>query len=269
MNTNTTTDIQAAVRSTGLDVLLLAEYGSRAYGTATEASDRDLLGIYLEHDRQLYGLEMAETKGYRIHGDGEIELMGRSAKEFRSGADVVEMHFHPLRKYVSLAAKGNPTVLSAMWATGALAHVGSPAGDLLTAHRDGFLSKHAGYRHAGYARSQREALLGLTNKRTNRQELVRIHSYDTKYAMHMVRVLLAGLDLVRERNFHLPMKPEQVKLLREIRGGEVELEDLLTLSEKLEHDLTTETEDSNLPDSVDYDAINDLLRLIRNEHLGR
>lgn len=264
-----TPDLQAAVESTGLDVLMLVEYGSRAHGTAVESSDHDLLGIYVEHDHQLYGLERVDTQNYRLHADGELETMGISESESRSESDDVELHFHPLRKFVSLAAAGNPTVLSTLWTPDSSIIVHSGASELLFSNRDAFLSKHAGFRHAGYARSQRNAMLGLTNKRTNRPELVAIHGYDSKYASHMIRLLLAGLDLVRERTIHLPMKPEQIELLQEIRRGELELDDILTLSEKLENDLTEETESSSLPDSVDYGFMNDLLREVRNEHLGR
>ncbi|MFF2053725.1 DNA polymerase beta superfamily protein [Leifsonia sp. NPDC058194] len=261
--------LRAAIDSIGVDVMALIEYGSRAHGTADENSDHDLIGIFVEHDHQLYGLERAETLIYRIHPDGKLQRMGVSDAETRSGADVIELSLHPLRKFVSLAAGGNPSVLSTLWAPAVLQLTGGRASALLIGHRDAFLSKHAGFRHAGYARAQRDALLGRTNKRTNRPELVSAHGYDTKYAAHMIRLLLAGLDLVRDRAFHLPMKPEQVEIIREIRRGEIALDDLLTLSEKLETDLTTETEDSELPDSADIAAINDLLRQIRNTHLLR
>lgn len=263
--------VASSVQTTGLNMLLLLEYGSRAHGTATEESDHDLLGVYVEHDRQLYGLESAETQNYRLHPGGELEEMGVSANESRSDANTVEMSLHPLRKYVSLAAAGNPTVLSTLW-TNTRSDLGmttSPAGELLLSNRDAFLSKHAGFRHIGYARAQRNSMLGLANKRTNRPELVERHSYDTKHAAHLVRLLLSGLDLVRERTYHLPMKPEQAELLLEIRRGELSLEDVLALAEKLESELTTEVEDSSLPHTVDYGFLNDLLRQVRNEHLGR
>jgi hypothetical protein len=242
--------LREAVESTGLNVLML--------------------GIYVEHDRQLYGLEAAETQSYRLHADGELVRMGVSNKP-RSHADDIEFLLHPLRKYVSLAAAGNPSVLSTLWSdTGSdLGVLTSPAAELLLAHRDAFVSKHAAFRHAGYARAQRDALLGLTNKRTNRPELSLVHGFDSKYASHLIRLLMAGLDLVRERTYHLPMKAEQTELLLEIRRGELTLDDVLTLAEKLERELMCETEDSSLPDSVDFGFLNDLLRQVRNEHLDR
>lgn len=41
----THTTLESAVRYTGLNVAMLVEYGSRAYGTANDASDRDLLVV--------------------------------------------------------------------------------------------------------------------------------------------------------------------------------------------------------------------------------
>jgi len=261
-------DLLSAVRATSLDVAMLVEYGSRAYGTANVSSDRDLLGVYVEHDHEIYGLRSADTQVFRYDDDGELTQMV-SENDPRAEATDVEMVFHPLRKYVSLAAAGNPAVLGTLWSTAELKVLPSAAGELLAEGRALFLSKHAGFRHAGYARAQRNALLGHTNRRTNRPELIALHGYDTKYAAHLIRLLMAGLDLVRDRVFHLPMKPEQLEQLAEIRHGEVPLEDVVTLSEKLEQELTTETEDSDLPDSADYDAINDLLRQVRNVHLDR
>ena len=263
------TDLQPAIESTGLDVLMLVEYGSRAHGTADENSDRDLLGVYVERDREVYGLETAQTRKYRLHPNGGVQYLGANSKHERSGSDVVEMEFHPLRKYVKLAAAGNPTVLSAMWSPEHLDVVHTDAGELLAAHRDAFLSKHAAFRHAGYARSQRGGLLGTSNKRTNRPELIAQFGHDVKYSSHLIRVLYAGLDLVRDRTIHLPMKPEQLELLREIRRGEVPLDDVVTLSEKLEHELETEAADSDLPEEADWSLVNDLLRDVRNLHLGR
>lgn len=192
-----------------------------------------------------------------------------SENDPRSREDDVEMILHPLRKFVGLAAAGNPSVLGTLWSSPQHHVMPSAAATLLSAHRHLFLSKHACFRHAGYARAQRDALLGRTKRRTNRPELISKYGYDTKYAGHLIRLLLAGLDLVRDRQFHLPMKPEQIDQVLEVRRGEVSLDDVIAWSEKLEHELIAETEESDLPASVDYDLVNDLLREIRNVHLDR
>jgi predicted nucleotidyltransferase len=115
-----THDLRAAVDSTGLNVLSLVEYGSRAHGTAVESSDHDLLGIYVENDDQIYGLEKAQTQVYRLHSDGKLEVMGISQSPSPAAADDIEMQFQPLRKFVSLSAAGNPTFLSTLWSPDSL-----------------------------------------------------------------------------------------------------------------------------------------------------
>jgi len=251
--------------------MFLVEYGSRAHGTNVEASDHDLLGIYLETDAQLYGLDIAETQKFRVRADENnspvFEPMLHSPNQSRSNADDTDMHFHSLKKFVSLAAAGNPTVMSVLWSPEPI--ITTAAAELLVVRRDQFLSKKAAYRHAGYARSQREAMLGINNKRTNRPELIQIHGFDSKYAAHMIRILLAGLDLVRDRTVHLPMKPEQIALLLSIKNGEVSLDEVLAMSHELEAKLEKEAEASDLRDKVDMTQINVTLREVRNAHLGR
>jgi predicted nucleotidyltransferase len=262
-----TQTLESALHRTGLDIVMLAEYGSRADGTATADSDHDVIGIYVESDAQIYGLDKASIENFRLHPDGRLETMGIVGNESRSASDVVELSLRPLRTFVSLAAGGNATALSTLWSSETI--VRTSTSDLLVKNRDVFLSKHAARCHAGYGENQRNALLGLTNKRTNRPELSNRHGYDTKYASHMIRVLLVGLNLVRDRAVHLPMKPEQVELLLEIRNGELTLADAVALSEKLHSELIEETAASDLPDRVDFTLINDLLRIVRNEHLDR
>ncbi|MBC9927171.1 DNA polymerase beta superfamily protein [Leucobacter sp. cx-169] len=263
-------EVLDAVAPLELSPMMLVEYGSRAYGTATDQSDHDLLGVFVESDAELYGLDTAATCNFRLRRDGRLEKMGVSANEAKSAHDVVEMHFHPLRKYVSLAAAGNPTVLSTLWTDlgGEDSILAGDAAEKLTANRDLFLSKHAAYRHAGYARSQREAMLGLSNQRTSRPDLVEAHGYDVKYASHMIRILISGLDLVHDRTYHLPMKDEHLELLREIRDGQYSCDDAVAMSEKLEHDLVTAAEDSSLPESVDFTKLNALLKEVRHRHFG-
>lgn len=267
--TITALDLQSAVDTSGLDILLLAEYGSRAHGAHTSDSDHDLLGIYVERDHELYGLQRPETLSYRIGSDGQLAALQHTPSQTPSAEGIVEVTFHPLRKYVSLAAAGNPTVLSVLWSHELLFTTISPAGAELIANRDLFLSRHAIFRHAGYASAQRDELLGLRRRRTNRPALLERHGFDVKAASHMIRLLQAGLDLARDRELYLPMKSEQIELLMEIRAGAYSLDDVVQLSYKLEHDLADAIDESDLPESADMDGLNVLLRRVRNEHLGR
>lgn len=231
------------------DVLLLAEYGSRAYGTATVDSDHDLMGIYLESDYQIYGLAEAKTR--------QTDLGRRS-----TSADT-DVTLHPLRKYVSLAANGNPTVLSLLWSTEDLIEYRHAAADLLIDHRELFISRRAVTAHLGYAMSQYKALTGQRTKRTNRPELIERYGYDTKFAAHLLRLLLQGIELVRDHRYTLPMPPEQRLLLKEVRQGKPSLEDVLDRADELTARLRRLEVENDLPERPDMDAVNSLLRGIR------
>ena len=68
---------------------------------------------------------------------------------------------------------------------------------------DAILSKRAGRGYRGYLGGQRERLLGSRGqKRVNRPELVEAHGYDTKYAMHAIRLGYQGIELLETGRAH-------------------------------------------------------------------
>ncbi len=231
------------------DLLILAEYGSRAYGTATASSDHDLMGIYVESDAQIYGLEVAQTR--------------QTAHGRRSTAHDTDVTLHPLRKYVSLAASGNPTMLSLLWSPEHLIKKTSPAATLLIANRELFVTRRAITAHIGYAASQRRALTGERAKRTNRPELVAEHGYDTKFAMHLLRLLIQGIELAENGAYTLPMEPAALGLLRDVRAGRVALERVLEHADALTEELQRLATTVSLPERPGPAVVNELLLRVR------
>ena len=246
--------------------LFLAEYGSRATGTAHEGSDHDLLGPYIPSREALYGLDDAPSGTFRIHRDGSITHVSSNAAR-AEGTDV-EVKLYPLRKFASRAADGDLNTLSTLWATRDLLAHDRAEGIMLREGRELFLSRRAVRRSLEYARSQQVALTGAHRGRSTRAELVEKYGYDTKYAVHMIRALLTGLDLAREHTFHLPMRPEHIDILSEIRDGLWPLSDILTYADTLEHQLIDDMEQSRLPEAVDHDAINRLLIDVTETYLA-
>lgn len=236
------------------DVLLLAEYGSRAYGTATDRSDHDLMGIYIESDAQVYGLAEAKTR--------QTDLGRRS-----TSADT-DVTLHPLRKYVSLAAGGNPTVLSLLWSPPELIEKSSPAAELLIAHRGLFVTRRAITAHLGYAISQRKALTGERSKRVVRPELVEEHGYDTKFAGHLLRLLFQAIELVETGGYTLPMPEPELRTVRDVRAGRIDLESVLAAADELTERLRLLEGRSGLPERPDPAAVDRLLVDLRRLAVG-
>jgi uncharacterized protein len=92
------------------------------------------------------------------------------------------------RKWARLALAGNPTVLLVLFAPDHEVVFRDEAGAELAANAHRFVSRLAASRYLGYLKGQKAAMTGQPGAHTNRPELVAVHGYDTKYAMHALRL---------------------------------------------------------------------------------
>lgn len=236
---------------TGRRVIVEAEYGSRAIGTATEDSDHDVMGIFIEPREYVTGIEAIETTIENTAPEGQ-----------RSGRGDTDTTLYPLRKWAGLAARGNPTVLSILFTPPDLLRSQTPTWEHISQHRNLFVSQEAGWRFLGYAQGQRKALTGQRNKRTNRPELIHRHGYDTKFAYHMVRTTMQGIELMLTGRISLPMTGEHLAVLRDIRAGRMPKATVLRLADHLERDLREAIATSLLPEHANRPSINALLHTV-------
>jgi predicted nucleotidyltransferase len=243
---------------TGRRVIVEAEYGSRAIGTATEDSDHDIMGVFIEPREYVTGIESTETDIENTAPEGQ-----------RSGRDDTDVTLYPLRKWASLAARGNPTVLSILFSPRHLHHRITGEWVLILRHRDAFISQEAGWRFLGYAQGQRQALTGQRNKRTNRPELIHRHGYDTKFAYHMLRTAMQGIELMDTGRMTLPMTGEHLAVLRDVRAGFLDKDAALGIADRLEADLRTAIAGSHLDEHADRSRINQLLHDIYEQDWNR
>lgn len=230
--------------------ILKAEYGSRALGIHNENSDRDYMALVVEPPEYVTGLW--EWQGRR-DGTG-------SGPNGRFTAEDEETVVYSLRKWARLAAKGNPTVLQILFSE-SFENL-TPEGGVLLSITDAFISQDAGQAFLGYMQSQKKALTGEKNKRTNRPELIKIHGYDTKYAGHLVRLGLQGIELMETGHLELPMAEADRGVLLDIRAGRISLSDVLDLSARLEENLNTAIVEGGLPEKADAERINTALNTI-------
>lgn len=79
-----------------------------------------------------------------------------------------------------------------------------------------------------------------------------------KHAMHLIRLLLTGLDILEGRGIRTFRETEQ-PLLRAIRAGDVPISEVFRLTDEYEKKIRTAFEQSKLPDRPDDDAIDALL----------
>ena len=229
-------------------LILRAEVGSRAYGTNTEFSDRDMVEVVIEPPEYITGLSTWDTKMTQTAGEGN-----------RSTKDDTDTTIYGLNKFCALAAAGNPSILSVLFLGDDSYELLTPAAQTLIKYRDMFVSQSAVKRHLGYMMSQRDAMTGARNKRTNRPELIHQFGYDTKFAYHMIRLGMLGLELVKTGTMTLPMTGSEVATLMEIRNGVPSKETVLHLSQVLELSIEQALETTTLPEKANTEGISQIM----------
>jgi len=216
--------------------------GSGLHGTAVDGQDdRDEMGIFIEPPDYVMGLKSLEHVIHRTQPEGE-----------RSGPGDLDLTLYSLRKWMRLALNGNPTILLPLFVDLNSEFVlkrEEPLASSLQALKTSILSQRAGQAFLGYMRQQLGRLTGEQGgrRKPSRPELVEAHGFDTKYAMHVVRLGHQGRDLLREGDLQVPMPDDQREFCRQVRTGEIPFEDVLHEARVLENDMKTILEEGSSP----------------------
>lgn len=243
-------------------MILRVQVGSGVHGTAISGQDdRDEMGICLEPARFVTGLarvprgiddagESIEFEQYQRHT--VWDQPGGLAN--RSGAGDLDVVVYSARKWCRLALAGNPTVLLALFVPDHEVLYRNEAGAELVDNAHRFVSRLAADRFLGYLRSQREAMTAGSGH-TNRPELAAVHGYDTKYAMHALRLGVQGEELLTHGRITLPVPDPSLGRLQAVRRGEVTLEEVIATIDASAARLERLRESSSVPDQPDRDWV--------------
>jgi len=223
--------------------VLRCQVGSGVFGVTVDGQeDRDEMGICVEPPEYVIGLRTFEQYVHRTQPEHS-----------RSGPGDLDLTVYSLRKWMRLALDGNPTVLLPLFVPDRQIVAITDTGRELRARRDRILSRRAGSRFLGYLRAQRDRMEGVRGgKHTNRPELVDVHGFDTKFAYHMVRLGIQGVELLETGHLTLPMPEPDRTWLRELRRGEHTRAEALARAADLEERLAALCESSDLPEEPDH-----------------
>ncbi len=221
--------------------------GSELHGAKVKnTDDLDVYGVYLEPPELVLGLEKQDFHVWSTAGD-----------ERRNGPDDVDVCLYSLRKWAGLAAKGNPTALHFLFSQNY-----APKPELweeVLKHRDVFVSRQASTQFRGFAEAQIRRLQGIgAGKKGQRHELIGAHGYDIKAAMHVIRLLNEGIELMRSGTITLP-RPEKELLITIRTGNYGSLDRVLNLANSLFSELEKAETDGPLPEKVDRGQISALV----------
>jgi uncharacterized protein len=99
---------------------------------------------------------------------------------------------------------------------------------------------------------QRQRLVGERGQRdVNRVELIERFGYDTKYAMHMLRLGHQGVEFLESGRLTLPIRDPVRTHLMDVREGRSNLADVLEECTQLELRLAALLDSSPLPPEPD------------------
>jgi uncharacterized protein len=91
----------------------------------------------------------------------------------------------------------------------------------------------------GYLQAQKQRLTGERGqKRIHRPELEEMYGFDTKYAMHMLRLGFQGVELLTTGRLNLPMREPARSFLLDVRRAKVSEQECLTRAGELEQELS-------------------------------
>jgi predicted nucleotidyltransferase len=239
--------------------ILRGTVGSTVHGLHhRDQDDRDEMAIFLESPEFLVGLRLARSGS--SWGPFEHYVERTQPEGARSGPGDLDLVAYSLRKWLRLALAGNPTVLLLLFSPPESLLICTERGASLRALAPAIVSRKAGPRFVGYMRTQKERLIGTRGqRRVNRPELLEAHGFDTKYAMHVARLGLQGIELLSTGRLTLPMTEPDRSRVMAIRRGDVPLDEALTEIDKIERQLHEAVEASPLRAEPDYERVDAFL----------
>jgi len=212
--------------------------------------DRDEVGVCVESMEAAVGFSEFEQFIYRTAAERE------GKHDAPSRPDDLDLVIYSLRKFLRLAMQGNPQIIQCLFVPKEQCLVRDEKGEQLQNLAPLIISRHAGARYLGYLESQRQRLLGERGqKKVNRPELEEKFGYDTKYAMHILRLGFQGVELLTTGKLVLPIPEEYRKFIYATRLGEVPLQDVLTKAGELERQIKDLLMDAPIPAEPDRDSI--------------
>lgn len=227
--------------------------GSELHGAKVgQTDDTDIYGIYIEQPDEALGLDALEHFVWSTAGNNR-----------RNGPDDVDITLYSLRKWAGMAAKGNATALHFLFAKPS--EISPKTWQKVQANRSIFLSRISAKQFVGFADSQFKRLTGEkgSGKKGQRPEYICAFGYDTKAAMHGLRLLYECIELMKFGRITLP-RPEK-ELLIEVRSGAWTFERVLAQAQRLFKEVEDAVAGSPLPEKVDRRAISRFIAKVQLE----
>ena len=209
--------------------------GSRAFGLATEESDTDRRGIYLP----------PADLHWSLYGVPE-QLENEETQEA----------YWELQKFLVMALKGNPNILECLYTP--LVEFVSPLAQELLDMRDAFLSRLVYQTYNGYVMSQFKRM---------QADLRNQGKIKPKHVMHLIRLLLSGIHVLREGFVPVDVGQHRERLFA-IKHEQMPWDEIEAWRKELHREFDQALEETNLPERPDYERANEFLVRARRQAIA-
>ena len=210
--------------------------GSCAFGLSDDTSDTDRRGIYLP----------PADLHWSLYGVPE-QLENEPSQEA----------YWELQKFITMALKANPNILECLYTP--LVEYATPLARELLAMREAFLSRMVYQTYNGYVMSQFKK---ISADLRNRGEV------KWKHVMHLIRLLLAGVTVLRDGYVPVLVADHRDRLLV-IRRGEEPWEQVEAWRLSLHQEFSAALAATKLPEQPDYERANAFLIKARRAALAQ
>jgi uncharacterized protein len=222
--------------------------GSRAYGLDEEGSDVDRRGVFVVPTPLFWRLDKPPT-----HVDGPMP----------------EQFSWEIERFCVLAMRANPTVLECLWSP--IVEHTTPIGDDLLAIRRSFLSRAAERTFSAYSDDQFRRLDPGGVRSPGPEARFTGEARFRKMTMHLLRLLISGLHLVRHGEPLVRVDARLRDRLLAVRHGQTGWQEAKRWRAELAAELATASaegaERGVLPEEPDKDVIEEFLAGVRRSAL--
>ncbi len=236
------------------DLVMTFIGGSQLHGAKLQArDDTDWYGVFIETPEHALGLDAFPHFVFTTGG----QRGGNRPHD-------VDVCLYSLKKCAALMAKGNPSVLHFLFAR---PEFQTPVWEEFARDPTPFLARTHVKSFLGFANDQLRRLLNQRSKDVNRPDLERQHGYDTKYAMHSIRLYGEAQELMEHGRISLP-RPDADHLVA-IRHGKFTLGQIQEMAQDLERASLAASQRSGLPDKVNRKEISRRVAHAYKAHWGQ
>ena len=152
-----------------------------------------------------------------------------------------------MQKFIILALKANPNILECLYTP--LIEKTTPIAEKLLANKEIFLSQLVYQTYNGYVMSQFKKM---------EQDLRNKGEIRLKHAMHLIRLLLSGITVLKEGFVPVKISDYREELLA-IRNGDMFWEEVNKWRLDLHQKFDLSLKNTSLPERPDYERANALL----------